>query len=499
MKILSAPAIRAWDAYTIQHEPITSLALMERAANACVQWLINYVPAQKHFKIFCGKGNNGGDGLAIACQLLQHNISVEVFILEMGAPGTHDFQRNLTRLHTLTSNITFIQSKEALPVIGKTDIVIDALYGTGVNRPLVGLPAQLVNWLNNSAAIIISIDVPSGLAIDNAIPDALIIQAVYTLTFQVLKLAFLLPENEKYTGEIVVLPIALHPDFLRRAEAMYTLIDAHLVASIFQPRQKFAHKGTYGHALIIAGARGKMGAAILAGKGCARAGAGLVTLQVPGDEMAIVQVALPEAMAIPANAAIDFSLFKSLGLGPGMGINEDSKTQVADALLHFTKPMVIDADALNILAADKSLWKNIPAGSILTPHPKEFERLFGKTANSFEAIQYAITFAKQTQCYIIVKGHHTFIATPGNEHFFNSTGNAGMAKGGSGDVLTGILAGLLAQGYTGRDACIIGVYMHGLAGDYAAKKLSQQSMLATDLIENMGNAFIEINSYVQAD
>jgi hydroxyethylthiazole kinase-like uncharacterized protein yjeF len=496
MKILSAEQIRKWDEFTILNEPVSSIDLMERAAQRCTEWIERKKFSSCRTKIFCGKGNNGGDGLAIARQLAQRNVPVEVYILEFGAAGTNDFQTNLTRLHTCPVDIHFIQHADFFPVIDKTDLVIDALYGSGLNRPLAGMSVELVRHLNNAAATIISIDLPSGMLADKPTshPDAAIIKADYTLTLQLLKFCFLFPENELFTGTVEVLDIGLHPEYLKELSSIYEMIDLKLIKKTYKPRKKFSHKGTFGHALIIAGERGKMGAAVLCTRSCLRAGAGLVTAMVPEHLFDTMQVAVPEAMAIAQELtnSVRWSTFTTIGVGPGIGTGVDGAGLVQEVLTHFNKPIVVDADALNIVAANPELLLELHPGSILSPHLKEFERLFGQTENALERIHTARFQAQKLFVYIIVKGHYSFVACPDGEVYFNSTGNPGMATGGSGDVLTGILTALLAQGYSAKESCILGMYLHGLAADLAVPSISQEALTAGDIIKYLGKAFLSI-------
>lgn len=491
MKILSADQIRKWDEFTILNEPVSSTDLMERAARRCSDWIAERFAGRK-IKIFCGKGNNGGDGLAIARQLAEKDIFADVYILEFGSLGTDDFQTNLSRLHSCPVNIHFIQHAGSFPVIDKTDVVIDALYGSGLNRPLEGLSAQLVHHINDSLAAAIAIDLPTGMYADKPATDNIILKATDTLTFQQLKLCFLFPENENFFGDLHVLDVGLHPGFLTETSSTYELTDKAAIRKIYKPRKQFSHKGTYGHALIIAGEKGKMGAAVLCTRACLRTGAGLVTAMVPQQQFAIVQSAAPEAMALGQELleAPDWSKYTTIGLGPGIGTGVDGTGLLEEVLTHFNKPVVVDADGLNILSNNKELLLDLPPGSILTPHPKEFERLFGKVENHLERIQTAKQHAQKLFVYIIVKGHFSFVACPDGELYFNSTGNAGMATGGSGDVLTGVLTSLLAQGYLSKETCLLGMYLHGLAGDIAASYISQEALVAGDIIDHLGKAFL---------
>jgi hydroxyethylthiazole kinase-like uncharacterized protein yjeF len=497
MKILSAEQIRLWDQYTIEQEPITSINLMERAARKCVEWLIHQYPDAPSYAIFCGKGNNGGDGLAIARMLLLENYTVTIYILEFGNKGTDDFQTNLARLHQLPkAAIHYIQSNEHFHALSKEQVIVDALFGAGLNRIPEGVTVQLIEHINSSGCEIVAVDIPSGVFTDSSSKNNSTVQATHTLGFQCYKPALLVPENGNSIGELHILDIGLHPGFYPPLFTKFELTDADIIHAVYKPRKQFAHKGNFGHALLIAGSYGKMGAAVLSAKACLRSGVGLLSCHIPVCGYSILQSTIPEAMVvvdehIQINTKVedDLSKYKSIGTGPGLGTDTATIQMIKDIFEAYKKPMVIDADALNIIAAQKDLQLLIPAGSILTPHPKEFERLFGETVNDFEKIELAITKAKFLNCIIVLKGHHTFIATPGGLGYFNSTGNAGMATGGSGDVLTGILTGLLAQGYSSVEAALLGVYLHGLAGDFAAKEFSMEAMVAGDIVENLGKAF----------
>ena len=501
MNLYSTAQIKEWDAYTIQHEPIASIDLMERAAHKCVEWILANKNSQTAFRIFCGKGNNGGDGIAIARLLFEKNIKSEVYILEIGKLGSDDFQANLQRLHELPVTIHFIQTADHFPEMFPNEIIIDALFGSGLNKPLEGLSQELVNHLNSSPNEIISIDLPSGLFADQSSKTYTVIEANDTLSFQSYKKAFLVAENEAFIGNVHILDIGLHPDFLKTNKADQQLLDQKIIKQIFQPRRSFAHKGSYGHALLIGGSYGKIGALVLAGSAALRSGAGLVTTYLPACGYSIIQSSIPEAMAVtdPDESMIttlpeNLDKYSAIGVGPGMGTNRQTREAVFHLLKSFSKPIVIDADALNALAVEPGYLKTLPRGSILTPHPKEFDRLFGSSENEFERISKAIQKAQELNIIIVLKGHHTLVAMPDGKNFFNNTGNAGMAKGGTGDVLTGIITALCAQEYKPGDAALLGVYLHGLAGDLAAAALSKEAMTAGDLIRFLSPAFLKINS-----
>ena len=497
MQILSADQIRAWDEFTIQHEPIASIDLMERAAATCFQWIVQRYEG-RNFSVFCAKGNNGGDGLAIA-RMLSSNHSVTVYVLEFGHLGTEDFQVNLARLHQTQAMIKFVPTEETIPSVPNDDIIIDALFGSGLNRPVEGLTAALVSAMNHSGNEIISIDIPSGLSADNSSKGNVAVMAAHTLSFQCYKPAFLVAENELNIGKLHILDIRLHNDYLNGIQRTNILVGRTTAADIIKPRTVFSHKGNFGHALLIAGSYGKMGAAILAAKACMRSGVGLLTVHCPAQGNFIMQTAVPEAMVdtdsnekINSTVTTELSKYDTVGIGPGLGTAYDTATLLRNVISSSSRPIVVDADALNILSAHHEWLSKLPPLSVLTPHPKEFERLFGATKNDFERIQLAKEKAREYNVIIVLKGHHTFIATPGEKKYFNTTGNAGMATGGTGDVLTGMITSLIAQKYPAEEAAVLGVYLHGLAGDLAAKKFSEPALIASDIIDHLGQAFKEL-------
>jgi ADP-dependent NAD(P)H-hydrate dehydratase / NAD(P)H-hydrate epimerase len=499
MKILNAEQIRAWDQYSMRHEPVTSIDLMERAARKCFDWMERNEFTQRPVVICCGKGNNGGDGLAIARMILEKGAKVTIYILEFGHKGTDDFQHNLEQLHRYPqSDIHFIQDLPtlSLPSFPSHAVIVDALFGSGLSRPLEGMTAQLVEHINRSGCPVISIDMPSGLSADHSSKGNTAVKASHTLSFQCYKLGLLVAENAAYTGKVHILDIGLHTDYEKGIDTDYEVSDMALIGSIYQPRNQFAHKGNFGHALLVAGSYGKIGAAVLAAKACLRSGVGLLTCHIPSCGYDILQSTVPEAMVktdfnSSFNTKIELQnyVYDVIGIGPGIGTASETRNMLKDLFANYHQPMVLDADALNSIAMEEQLLHSIPAHSILTPHPKEFERLFGKTENEFLRIGLAGRKAKELNVVIVVKGHHTLIATPSGKCFFNSTGNAGMATAGSGDVLTGILTGLLAQGYNSVSAAVLGVYLHGLAGDIAAADQSPEAMVAGDIVSFLGRGF----------
>lgn len=489
MKLLSAKQFQEWDAYTISHEPISSIELMERAALICTEYIVKHFSINKSIRIFCAKGNNGGDGLSIARLLIGQGYPVTIYILELGKIGSADFQTNLHRLHSFTTDIHFLQSIDAFPTIQIGDIIIDALYGTGLNAMIDGISKSLIEFLNLSGAEIISIDIPSGLFVDQSSKGNAIIQATTTLSFQSLKLCFLAAENATYIGNLQILDIQLQKEFLQNLSTEFELIEEEKLRLIFKPRNEFAHKGIFGHALLIAGSEGKMGAAILSARAAMRSGLGMLTVAIPSQTNFEIHASLPEAMVLDRdNESIDFEKFTTIGIGPGLGTDPDAEALLKMVIEKFKKPLLIDADAINIIAANPTWLSQVAPDSILTPHPKEFDRLFGKNENEFERWRKAVQLSNQYQLTIVVKGHHTLIASKGKA-YFNNTGNVGLAKAGSGDSLSGIITALLAQGYASAVAALLGVYIHGLAADLALDFQSPESLLASDTIESIGDAF----------
>ncbi|MEO6683759.1 MAG: NAD(P)H-hydrate dehydratase [Ginsengibacter sp.] len=497
MKIFSAPQIKAWDAYTIQNESITSIDLMERAAIACFDWITRHFDHYSSFTIFCGRGNNGGDGIALARLLHEKNYKVRVFIAGL-SKGSNDFEENLNRFREISQHLEFINTEEAFPSL-ENDVVIDAIFGIGLNKKPAGVYPLLIEYINKNAKTVISIDVPSGMYIDNTSEGNKIIRSNFTLTFQNEKLAFLMQENADYNKRREMLDIKLSEHYGKSEESLYELIDKSLIQKIYSPRKPFSHKGNYGHACLIAGSYGMMGAAVLAAEACLRSGVGKLSCFIPKCGYQILQISVPEAMCQTfgkkhlEDLTNEFD-FEVIGIGPGLGNFPNQKKLLKSVFKNFKKPTIIDADALNVLSTNPSLFKKIPAGSILTPHPKEFERLFGKTVSDFHTIEVALEKATLYNIYIVLKGHHTFIATPSGKGYFNSTGNPGMATGGSGDVLTGIITSLIAQKYSSLDACILGVYLHGVAGDLGSEQLSEEALKAGDIVNFLPEAFKQITN-----
>lgn len=501
IKIFATDKVKELDQYTIQHEPISSLDLVERAATVFMREFCRRYSKQTRIVIFAGQGNNGADALAIARLLIDEAYRVETYLFNPTEHLSFECEENKQRL----LNIDRIEFTEVVadfvpPVLSERDIIIDGLFGSGLNRPLTGGFAAVVNYINQSDATVVSIDIPSGLfGEDNRKNDTeSIIKANLTLTFGFPKLAFLLPENRFYVGEWKILDIGTHPGAIESIETPYSLIVEEDIASVLQPRQRFAHKGSFGHALLIAGSRGKMGAAILAARSCMRTGVGLLTVHIPQRAEQIFQTALPEAMlsfdphqdhftTVPETAP-----YSAIGIGPGLGQHMESAAALERILQPGKDPVVLDADAINLLSCNNDLLNRIPPRSILTPHSKEFDRLVGESSTSFERLQKARSFASEHKLCVVLKGAYTAICTPGGYVYFNSCGNPGMATAGSGDVLTGIILSLLAQRYEPETAAVVGVFLHATAGDLAAVYHSEESVIASDITDMLGKAFKQI-------
>jgi hydroxyethylthiazole kinase-like uncharacterized protein yjeF len=501
MKILDVNQIREADKYTIEHEPIASIDLMERAALTCVNWIVERYDVNSKFEILCGPGNNGGDGLAIGRILIEKKYDVTVFIINYSDKLSENFSVNYNRLKSIIdkNSIQEISSSEEFKNklnLSQHTVFIDAILGSGLNKPAEGLIADVINYVNRIQLPVIAIDIPSGLYGDQLNhPTDSIIKSTHTLTFQFPKLSFMFVETAKYTGVFSILDIGLHQDYIDNVSTHNYFITNTDVVSFLKPRNKTAHKGDFGHALIVAGSYGKIGASVLSAKSCMRSGAGLLTVHLPKCGYQIMQTSLPEAMVeaddeeqfISTNIRLE--KYNAIGAGPGIGNEKQTQNVIKLLIQNTTVPLIFDADAINIISENKTWLSFIPANSIFTPHLKEFERLTGKVENSFERLKMQREFSIKYQLFIVLKGTHTSISCPDGDVFFNSTGNPGMATAGSGDVLTGIITSFVAQGYTSQEACMLGVYIHGLAGDFAASEKTEHGMIASDIIEHLADAF----------
>lgn len=497
-KILSSQQIRQVDAHTIQTEPISSLDLMERASLRVTEQICSLFDTNRRIIVFAGPGNNGGDALAVARMLVQQGYRVSAFLFNIGNNLSADCQTNKNRLK-LCPTIDFheITTDFVPPVISTDDVIVDGLFGTGLSRPLMGGFAAVVKYINSSEATVVSIDIPSGLMTEDNAANVMthVVQADYTFTFQYTKLAFLFAENEHYVGQLEVLDIGLHDPLSDITTTPYYLFEASDASAMLKTRPRFSHKGTFGHACLIAGKEGMGGAAIMASKACMRSGAGKLTVHTPAANVIPLQISVPEAILHIERQAAHFATpfettsFNALAIGPGIGTDEVTVRAFSQQLHYHQGPLVLDADALNILGSYPELMNRIPQDAILTPHKKELRGLIGATSSSYEELQLTRQLCQRHHIYVIIKGANSAIVTPEGDVIFNITGNPGMATAGSGDVLSGIILSLLAQDYSSLQASLLATYLHGLAGDLAAADLTQESLIATDLIDYLPKAF----------
>ncbi len=496
MKILNSAQTHELDSLTMAAQGITSLQLMERASQIVTGQILEIVPshAGRRFLVFCGGGNNGGDGMAIARMLHNRGADVECYALKCFGRYSPDYTANYNR--NVSAGIARdITSAADFPIISESDIVIDAIFGSGLSRPIQGLAADTVKYINVSAAMVISVDTPSGLP-DSGIPangDS-VIRARYTVAIQSPFVSMMLADCQDYVGELRIVDVQLDEASIGSMETPYNITTLAEIRKMYKPRAKFSHKGTFGHALIVAGSYGKGGAAVLCARACHRAGAGLVTAHIPRSLMDIMQTASPETMvdadadSMMVTALGDISKYKAVGIGPGIGTQRPAAEMLMSLMASSRRPLVLDADALNILS-EYGDWSGIvSADTIITPHPKEFERLFGKTANSLERMELARAKSAELNIIIVLKGAHTAVCHRGKV-YFNNTGNPSMATAGSGDVLTGIITALLSQGYAPLQAALMGVWVHGMSADMVDVP---QGLIASDIIEHLPAVFGEI-------
>ncbi|QWX84735.1 NAD(P)H-hydrate dehydratase [Cellulophaga sp. HaHaR_3_176] len=499
MKIFSAKQIYEADKFTIKNQQIKSDELMERAAVQIFNWMhLRLQGAPVKIQIFCGIGNNGGDGLAVARHLVEHGYAIEVYVVNYNDKRSEDFLLNLDRLKDRKVWPNFINCVDDFPVISKEDIVIDAIFGIGLNRKPDKWVVDLMQHINASNSFILSVDLPSGLFPDKVMAtEESIIKSNFVLSFQAPKLIFFLPETGIYINQWEILDIGLDPEYLQKTETAYELISKNEVLPLYIPREKFAHKGIYGHSLIIGGSYGKMGSVQLSSKSCLFSGSGLVTALVPECGYIPLQTALPEVMVLTSNnkkvvSNIDFEIKPTvIGIGIGLGTSDEVCKSFSEFLKANKTPLVIDADGINILSLNKELLNELPAQTILTPHPKELQRLIGDWKNDFDKLEKVKSFTSTYDCIVVIKGANT-ITIYKDKGYVNTTGNPGMATAGSGDVLTGIITGLIAQQYEPLSAAIFGVYMHGRAGDIAVEQYGYQSLTASAIIDNIGDAYIDL-------
>jgi NAD(P)H-hydrate epimerase len=503
MKIFTKTQIKELDQYTIANEPVKSIDLMERAAKAVALAIAEEWSTDTPIVVFAGPGNNGGDALAVARILAAKSYSVTAYLFNVEGRLSEDCDKNARRAVDCGYLKYFVEVKKNFdpPILDSDTLIIDGLFGIGLDRPLGGGFASLVQYINQSGAKVVSIDIPSGMMADSNEGNirSNIIKADITYTFQQKKLAFFMADNQPFIGQLRILDIGLSKTYLQKAETDYRVVEKEDLKGLLRPRSDFANKGTMGHALIIAGSYGMAGAAILSTKACLRSGVGKVTVLTPQRNYAIMQMAVPEAIVEIDHDEFHYSdvvtgnHFDAIGIGPGIGQDEDSAIAMSMQIRRDIAPMVLDADALNILASHSTWLQQLPRNIIMTPHPGELDRLCGSRSNDdSERLAKAMELAQRVQAYIILKGHYSALCLPSGKVIFNCTGNSGMATAGSGDVLTGIITALLARGYSQLEACLLGMYLHGRAGDMAAEQMGRESLISSDIIDFLPKAFLEL-------
>lgn len=502
-KIFTSSQIKELDAYTIKNEPIQSIDLMERAANALTNAITEEWNDLTPVVVFAGPGNNGGDALAVARMLSKKEYEVEVFLFNPKNNLSADCEENKKRLLECQMVKSFVEVTATFdpPKLGKNALVVDGLFGSGLKKPLDGGFASLVKYINQSGAKVVSIDMPSGMMAErnDYSMNPAIVKAYLTLTLQQKKLAMMFADSSHYLGRVKVLGIRLSQEKIEKMDSHYSIVEENDIEHLLPKRDAFAHKGMMGNALLIAGSYGMAGASVLAARACLRAGIGKVTVRIPRRNYDIMQISVPEAVLSIDKDDKAFTQpvtqcrFDAVGIGPGLGIDEDTAIAMIDQLRQTRCPTVLDADALNILASHKAWMSQLPDGLIMTPHPAEFDRVAGPSANCYDRLSKARDMAMQLHAYIILKGHRSALCKPDGSIIFNTTGNPGMATAGSGDVLTGIITALLGRGCNRSQACLLGMYLHGLAGDMAAKHIGMESLVASDIIKFLPTAFKIIN------
>lgn len=498
MKIFSREQLAQIDRQTRIEEPISEIDLMERASIALADWLMNHYSTSCGIAVIAGPGNNGGDALAVARILASNNFSVVVYLPVSGHKRSESCQINLDRLLDLQGiNVVELTNSGDFPALSDFDLILDGLYGSGLNRPLDGFVGEVIEWLNRSGVEIVSIDLPSGLLCDdNQYNTGAKIKAAITLTLEFPKFSLLFRENEPFFGIWVIIPFGLNRRAIEDTPTNLFFLDQQVASGILKLRKRFSHKGNYGHGLLLAGSSGKFGAAQLAARGALHAGLGLLTTHAPGAAGTMLQVAVPESMTTtdPCDDHIsilpDLTKFNAVAAGPGLGTHLETQSVIRKLIQQSSVPLVLDADALNILSANPDWLKKLPPETILTPHPVEFDRISGISSKTEEErFQTAVQFAASYRVILVLKGACTRIIFPSGIVFFNSTGNPGMATGGSGDVLTGILLGLLCQGYTPQEASLLGVFLHGRSADLRIASSSEESLTAGEIADYLGKAF----------
>lgn len=500
MKIFTSKALAEIGYNTCGAQEIDSIELMERAAAAAACEIVSRFRLGQRIVVIAGPGNNGGDALAVARMLIEQGYRrVEIFLLNVHDKLSYDCDEERKKLVAMDADFTQIIREFNPPYLGPEDVVVDGLFGTGLSQPMQGGFVALARLINESGAYVISLDTPSGLFGEwNGLSSRRdMIHANLTLAYQAPRLSFMFAENADVVGEWKLLDLELDEDLMRSAQTDCLMVERRSVKPLLRKRHPFTAKRDYGSALVFAGSIGMMGAAVLCSRAAMKAGAGLATVHSARSGLVTLQTAVPEALFEPDRNdryITDMSVHhthQAIAVGPGIGTHEET-VNALEGLLQATKhPLLLDADALNCMAKRPALLTKMPAQSVITPHIGEFDRLFGPQRNSEERLKKAIEMAKYYNIVIVLKGHRTVTVRPTGKVYFNSTGNPGMATAGAGDVLTGVIAAFMAQGYQPEHAATIGVYLHGLAGDMAAEELGEYGVTASDIADRVGRAIRE--------
>ena len=515
MRVLTAEQMREADRRTIEEVGIPSVALMENAGHQIVSAMHATIDdlESRRVALLCGRGSNGGDGFVAARLLWQQGVAVRVFVFGRGDDVAGDAGTNLAVAQSLGLTIVEVLDRDGWDAARATiaddcDLLVDAIFGTGLNKPLDDLFAAVVGDVNGLDLPIVAVDLPSGLSADRADPIGEAVEADVTVTLAAPKVALLLPPAESWAGDLVIADVGIPASVIDDvAGDRLELLTPEEVGLLIPPRPTDAHKGDFGHVLVVAGSVGKTGAAQLAGLGALRSGAGLVTVATPRGCVSAVSSGAPEYMTLPLAESDDGTLADdaletilefgcdAIAVGPGLGTSSDVRSVVHGLVERTTVPLVLDADALNVCADDPTRLvgrDGIPI--VITPHPGEMARLCGTTSAQVQSdrLQTARRFAADHRLFVILKGSGTVIADPDGAMWVNLTGNAGMSTGGVGDVLTGVTAAWLAQLGRPGDACQVAVFLHGLAGDLACDQHGEVALIASDLVNCLGRAVREV-------
>ena len=499
--VVTVEQMRRAEAHTMRTEPIASVDLMERAGARCASWISIAAKAGTcrpgsggGYLVLAGPGNNGGDGLVIARHLHASGFKVHVLLPPLGDRTSPERDLQLKRAREAGVVVVTLEDGE-LPEMGPADVIIDALYGIGLRGPLEGWITSLITSINAIGVQVVAVDIPSGLQADGP-SDGPCLRATWTLTFEWAKTALVVPEHADAVGELVVLSVGIRPDPGLEKFGTLQLMDGSDLRALLHPRPSAGHKGTFGHAVLVAGSAGKLGAALLATRACARSGVGTVTVHLPGVGPALLHATIPEAMCSSDGCSTHVTqvpkdlVGSAWGVGPGLGSHADTALMLKRLIQDPPAPLVLDADALNILAANPTWSAFLPAGTILTPHPKELDRILGSTSiDTNDRWTKARELAVRIGCVVVVKGATTAICTPAGHVLLQRWNNSGLAKGGSGDALTGLITGLRAQGYESVASACLGVYLHGTAAHAVAQQRGYDGMLISDVIEALPEAW----------